>query len=250
MSKLLGNKTALITGIRGGIGRAILELFAENGANIYALLRSEDESFALYAAEIASKNNVFIKPVFADIRNEMEIKAAVSNIVKEKIPIDILVNSAGVISKHSSFMMTKIETMKEVFDVNFFGTIFLTQLISRYMIRNKSGVIINIASISGIDVDKSQLEYACSKAALIMATRKLADELFKNGIRVNAIAPGLTDTAMIKGLTEESLKYELGKTIMNRIMEPKEIAEVALFLASEKSSSMTGRTLRTDGGGG
>jgi 3-oxoacyl-[acyl-carrier protein] reductase len=248
--KLLDGKTAVITGARGGIGKAMLELFAENGANIYAMVRDENKEFSAFVDYISIKNNVFIKPVYADLTSEEEIKSAAKEIISEKKTINILINNAGALSKPASFMMTKMEDVRKVFEINFFGTIFLTSLITRYMARNKSGNIINIASIDGIDVGQSQLEYACSKAALIMATRKLANELYPSGIRVNAIAPGLTNTNLINDLTKESLKRELEKTIMERLMTPREIAETALFLASEKSSGMTGSTLRVDGGGG
>ena len=134
-------------------------------------------------------------------------------------------------------------------DVNFFSVIELTQLVCRPMMRQRKGSIVNIASIAAWGEDTSQMEYAASKAALVIATKKLARELGSAGIRVNAVAPGLTQTKMLDVLEAEAetqIKKGLG---MHRFGTPDEIAEVCLFLASDKSSYITGETIKVDGGG-
>ena len=145
--------------------------------------------------------------------------------------------------------MTKMEDIRKVMEVNFFSAIELIQLVCRSMMRQRKGSIVNIASIAAWGEDTSQMEYSASKAAMVIATKKLARELGSAGIRVNAVAPGLTQTKMLDVLeteAEEQIKKGLG---MHRFGTPEEIAEVCLFLASDKSSYVTGETIKVDGGG-
>ena len=177
------------------------------------------------------------------------IKEGIKEIVKEKLSIDILVNAAGIVSPNRLFSMTKMEDIRRVMEVNFFSAIELTQLVCRSMLRQRNGSIVNIASIAAYGEDTSQMEYAASKAALVIATKKLARELGGAGIRVNAVAPGLTQTKMLDVLEDEAeaqIKKGLG---LHRFGTPKEIAEVCLFLASDNSSYVTGGTIKVDGGG-
>lgn len=177
------------------------------------------------------------------------IKQGMKDILAEKQPVDILVNAAGIVSPNRLFTMTKMEDIRRVMDVNFFSAIELTQLVCRPMMRQRSGSIINIASIAAWGEDTSQMEYAASKAAMVIATKKLARELGSAGIRVNAVAPGLTQTKMLDVLEDEAetqIKKGLG---LHRFGTPEEIAEVCLFLASDKSSYVTGETIKVDGGG-
>ena len=168
--------------------------------------------------------------------------------MSESEKIDILVNNAGMVSKNALFQMTSIGTMKNVFEVNFFSQMLITQYILKKMLKQKNGSIVNIASIAGIDGKPGQMEYGASKAALISATKTLANELSIYGIRVNAVAPGVTETSMIDGMDMELLKTSVDRTMMKRVGKPEEIAEVVSFLASEKASYITGQILRVDGG--
>ena len=144
--------------------------------------------------------------------------------------------------------MTSIEKMRHVFEVNFFGQTLLTQYLSRLMIRQKEGSIVNIASVAGIDGQPAQYEYVGSKAAVIGGVRQLARELGTYNIRVNAVAPGIVDTDMGAQI-EEGLKRDiLRNVIMGRVGRPEEIAEVIAFLSSSLSSYMTGQVIRVDGG--
>jgi 3-oxoacyl-[acyl-carrier protein] reductase len=144
--------------------------------------------------------------------------------------------------------MTTMEQMKKVFEVNFFSQMLLTQYITKIMMRNKAGSVINISSISAIDGNPGQLAYTASKAAIIGATKTLSAELAGYGIRVNAIAPGVIDTEMTKKMPPEVLKRLMAKSDLKHLGLPSEVAGVILFLASDMSSYVTGQVLRVDGG--
>ncbi|MHB8062986.1 MAG: SDR family NAD(P)-dependent oxidoreductase [Ruminiclostridium sp.] len=245
---LLRDKNAIITGSNRGIGKATLEVFAENGANIWACARKRTEEFETECRILAGEYGVIITPIYFDFSDSEQIKSGIRNIVSENKKIDILVNNAGIVGNKNLFQMTAMEDIKKVFEVNFFSPMFLAQSISRIMAKKNTGNIINIASIAGIDGDPAQFEYVTSKAALIGATKKLAIELGRQGIRVNAIAPGPTNTTMSSELKDELFQATIGKTIMKRLGEPIEIAKAVLFLASDMSSFITGQVLRVDGG--
>jgi 3-oxoacyl-[acyl-carrier protein] reductase len=245
---MLKGKNAVITGARTGIGRAVLELFAQNGANIWACIRNPDSEFKKYAEFLAEKNKVWIEIIYMDLAEETTVITGAKEIMKQKKKIDILVNAAGTIGENRSFHMTSISEMRRVFEINFFSGILFIQHISRIMLKQKSGVIVNIASVAGIDGDPAQLEYSASKSAVINATKKLAIELGKYGIRANSVAPGLTNTKMLDAMLPETETRTLDRTIMKRRAEPIEIANAVLFLASDMSSYITGQTLRVDGG--
>jgi 3-oxoacyl-[acyl-carrier protein] reductase len=164
-----------------------------------------------------------------------------------KKPVDILVNNAG-ISYNALFQMSTIDKMIEVFNINFFSQMIFTQYIIKLMLRNKNGSIINIASSTGIDGNAGRSIYGASKAAIICATKAMSTELGENGIRVNAIAPGITQTEMISDMTEAVIKETIQQTHLKRAGNPYEIARAALFLASDISSYVTGQVLRVDGG--
>lgn len=246
---MLQGKNSIITGARSGIGLATLLLFVKNGCNCWAVIHRDDEDFLNKIHQLEKVYKVWIKPVHMELDNSDSIKEGIKEIVKEKHSIDILVNAAGIVSPNRLFSMTKMEDIRKVMEVNFFSAIELTQLVCRSMMRQRSGCIVNIASIAAWGEDTSQMEYAASKAALVIATKKLARELGRAGIRVNAVAPGLTQTKMLDVLeaeAEEQIKKGLG---MHRFGTPEEIAEVCLFLASDKSSYVTGETIKVDGGG-
>lgn len=246
---MLKGKNAIITGARSGIGLATLQLFAQNGCNCWAIVHREDQDFLSKIQALEKGNNVWIKPVYMELDNSDSIKKGMKDILAEKLSVDVLVNAAGIVSPNRLFTMTKMEDIRRVMDVNFFSAIELTQLVCRPMMRQRKGSIINIASIAAWGEDTSQMEYAASKAAMVIATKKLARELGSAGIRVNAVAPGLTQTKMLDVLEEDAevqIKKGLG---LHRFGAPEEIAEVCLFLASDKSSYVTGDTIKVDGGG-
>ena len=244
---LLKNKTAVVTGCNRGIGLSILKLFAENGANVFACVRCKTDKFTEICTKISQKHRGKINPVYFDLSDSEQIKIAIKNIVDFKQSIDILVNNAG-IGAGSFFQMTPVKKLKEVFDINFFSQILFTQGISRYMMRQNKGSIINITSTAGLIGDAGMISYGSSKASLIFATKTMATELGTNNIRVNAIAPSITKTDMYDQMDEKARDKLIKSAALNRPAEPEEIANVALFLASDLSSYITGQVLRVDGG--
>ena len=145
--------------------------------------------------------------------------------------------------------MTKIESIKEMFEINFFSQLSITQLVLKSMIAKKKGSIINISSTSGLDSNLGRISYACSKSSLITATKVISKEVGFSNVRVNAIAPGISDTDMFNLGHSEKIKKSILETIsLKRISSPEEIANVALFLASDLSSYITGQVVRVDGG--
>lgn len=245
---MLKGKNIIITGAPRGIGRAIVELFAKNGANIWSCARKKDSRFEADMYDIAIRYDVQVSPVYFDLENRTEIKNGVQKIVDEKKSIDVLVNNAGILPENRMFSMMPMDSLEKVLTVNFISTTYLIQLIARKMMRQKKGNIINITSVAAIDGHPSQLEYVSSKAAMIGTTRKLALELGEYGIRVNALAPSLTETDMIKGVSPDILRDMVNLTALKRLAKPEEIANTALFLASDLSSYITGQTIRVDGG--
>jgi len=244
---LLSGKTAVVTGSNRGIGRAVIETFAEQGAEIIACARAESPEFTESLAALAARTGVTITPVYFDLTDEEQIKAAVRTIIGLKRPIDILVNNAG-IATGSLFQMTPMKDLRRLFDVNFFAPLLFSQGISRYMARAKKGSIINIASTAGLLADAGTTAYGASKAALIFATRTMATELGGVNIRVNAIAPSVTKTAMYDQMDEKARTQLVERSALKRPAEVAEIANVALFLASDLSSYVTGQIIRADGG--
>ena len=244
---LLKDKTAVITGCNRGIGRAILENFAENGANVFAVVGKESEEFTNLIAELVGKYNVSITPVYANFTDEGEVKNAAKEILSHKVPIDILVNNIGKGLPLRMAAMTPMDSMKEIFQINYFSPFLLTQLISRNMMRYRKGCIVFISSTAIYDA-WSNVEYVASKSAISGEVKRLALELGPAGIRVNAVAPGLTDTEQAATMTEKDEKKAMERCIMKRRAKPEEIANTVSFLVSDKASFITAQIIRVDGG--
>ena len=244
---LLRGKNVIITGARRGIGSAILELFAQNGANIWACTRTENAEFETELQRIADSNCVWIKTVYFDLSDEEEIKKGIKQILSEKLTVDVLINNAG-IAYGGLFSMTSMEKLREVFQINYFAQIQIMQLILRTMMKQRCGCVVNMASIGGIEVTPGYLAYGSSKAALIYATKSASHEVGQYGIRVNAIAPGLTGTDMGNFKPDYEITKVLDRSSMHRKASPFEIANCALFLASDMASFITGQVLIADGG--
>ncbi|MDR1472903.1 MAG: SDR family oxidoreductase [Synergistaceae bacterium] len=244
---LLKGKTAIITGTRRGIGRAVVETFAANGADIYAHARSDSPEFTEEMRSAADKYGVEIWPVFFDMTDGASMKAFVKGLMSDKREIDVLVNNAGV-THNALFNMTTEVTLREQFEVNFFSVFLLIQYISKFMVKQKSGSIINIASTAGEDGNPGKSAYGASKAAVIAMTKSIAAELGELGVRANCIAPGVTETDMLATLPSVVLEETKNSLDLRRVGLPSEIADTALFLASDLSSYITGQTIRVDGG--
>lgn len=247
MDKCLQGKNAIITGSSRGIGRATLKLFAQRGANVWACCRNINKEDETFLAKLAEECNVWIKHVCFDLSDEKSVDASVKKIIKEKQPIDILVNNAGV-SYGTALSMMPISKIKELFDVNYFAQLQIMQLVCKVMMRQKSGVVINVGSVSGMEVYAGNLAYGSSKAALMYATKLLAKEYAPYGIRINAVAPGTVHTDMDSARSDKQMQEVIARTALKRGAEPKEIANLICFLASEEASYMTGSIVVVDGG--
>lgn len=244
----LKGKNAIITGARTGIGLATVERFASEGVNIWAVVHREDLAFQDTINKLSADNQVWIKPVYVDLSNPDEITDGIKSIIQEKQSIDILVNAAGVVSPNRLIQMTQLSEMHRVMNVNFFATVQIAQLVSRIMCRQKRGSIINIASVAAWNVDLAQLEYVASKAAVVVATKKMANEWGIYNVRVNAVAPGVTKTKMLEEMDESLLQSVVNDISLKHIGEPNDIANICAYLASDNAKYVTGQTIRVDGG--
>jgi 3-oxoacyl-[acyl-carrier protein] reductase len=244
---LLGGKNAIITGSAQGIGKVMLETFAANGANVWACARKKTDEFESNAQFLREKYHVEIWPVYFDLQDHEQLKASAKSITGTKRTIDVLVNNAG-ITYNALFLMSSMEKLRQVFDVNYFSPFLFSQYIAKTMMRQKKGSIINISSSAGIDGNAGRSVYGASKAAVICTTKAMAEELGEFGVRVNSIAPGITRTTMITSMTDRVIQETISQSDMKRMGDPQDIANAAVFLASDLSSYVTGQILRVDGG--
>ncbi len=244
--KLLENKIALITGGSRGIGESIVRKFAEHGANIaFTYLSSEDKANAL-VAELEAMG-VKAKAYKSDAADFVAAEALVADILKEFGAIDICVNNAG-ISRDNLLLKVTSDQWDEVIHANLKSVFNLTKQVIRPMMKARSGSIINMSSVVGVSGNPGQSTYAASKAGIIGFTKSIALELGSRNIRSNAIAPGFIETDMTHYLKEGENNPWTAKIPMARFGKPEEIANVALFLASDLSTYVTGQVLGVCGG--
>lgn len=245
---LLDGKTAVVTGASRGIGRAIVETFRTHGARVLACARDpEAEAFQQWLEEQRSSPGGEVVAVRLDLADGTSITEAVKDIRTRAPGIDVLVNNAG-IATGALFQMMSMADLHSVFAVNFFGPVALTQGLVRLMARNKAGAVVNISSTAAMIPDPGTLAYGASKAALARATQSMAAELGRVGIRVNAIAPGITRTDMLEQMDPKAAERLINASALKRPAEPQDIANAALFLASALSCHITGQIIRVDGG--
>jgi|TARA_B110000977_G_scaffold173828_1_gene227274 3-oxoacyl-[acyl-carrier protein] reductase len=245
---LLKNKIAVITGSNKGIGFEILRNFSENGASIFACARTIDKEFLTNINTITKKYSNTITPIELDLSNETQVKEAANKILNFDKPIDILVNNAGTIQT-SLFQMSSIKKLNEIFEINFFSQTIFTQFILKSMVKQKNGSIVYISSSASLDGNEGRSSYAASKAAINAQAKVLSREIGGVNIRVNTIAPGLTNTDMMtKNTPENVIEETIEKVSLKRLGNPEEIAKTALYLASDLSSYVTGQIIRVDGG--
>jgi 3-oxoacyl-[acyl-carrier protein] reductase len=243
---MLKQKNVVVTGANRGIGFVIAKTFAAQGAHVFACMRSLDPDVLQRLALDGEPER--IKGVALDLGDESSIKAAIKEIASlTGNKLDVLVNNAGTASG-GLFQMMPIAELRRVFEINFFGQILLTQGLSRLMTRHRSGSIINIASTAVEIADPGTLAYGTSKSAFSRASQSMATELGGSGVRVNTISPGVTKTDMYDQMSPEARERLINTAALKRAAEPQDIANVALFLASDLSSFVTGQTLRVDGG--
>lgn len=245
---LVNGKKALVTGGARGIGREIVLSFLSNGASVYFIDINESEHMAEYEA-LAKEKGVTVHYHKANVADEEEITSVCEKILEESGGIDILVNNAGITRDGLVFRMSA-KDWDDVIKINLTSAFYISRVISRAMIKQKSGAIINIASIVGVIGNAGQCNYSASKAGLIGFTKSLAREVASRGVRVNAVAPGFIKTPMTDKLNETQVKALNDKIPLIRLGLPSEVASVVLFLASELSSYVTGQVINIDGGMG
>lgn len=238
---------AVITGANRGIGNAMLHAFAREEYDIWACARAHSVEFETELEALSAQYGVRITPVYFDLADENARKNGVKQILSEKRPVDVLINNAGV-GHGGTLMTTSAEKLREVYEINVVAQVQLMQLFSRAMIRQKSGCIINLCSVGGIEVGKGYIAYGSSKAAMVWLTKAAAKELGEFGIRVNGIAPGLTDTDMGHYKSEEEIQKVFDRSVIKRFGRPEEIAKGAVYLASADAAFITGQILVIDGG--
>lgn len=241
------SKTVLITGTNRGLGAQMLKTFVNAGYQVIAHARKEAPEFLSSIEAIKKEYNTQVWPVYFEMTNTEEMKSAIKDVFKEVKSIDVLVNNAGV-AHGGFFQMTSMKKIKEVFDINLFAMMELTQLVVRYMVHQKSGSIINMGSIAGLDLKEGNCAYGISKAAVMAFTKTLSKEVAPFNIRVNALAPGLADTDMAKQMEDNAGKEMVQDSAMKRLAKPEEIADVILYLASDQASFINGQIIRVDGG--
>jgi 3-oxoacyl-[acyl-carrier protein] reductase len=244
---LLKGRNVIITGTNRGIGRAMLEAFSANGANVIAHARTKSDEFDAAIASLQNTYGAIITPAYFDLTDYIATKAFVKDLVSRKIGVDALINNAG-ITHNALFQMTREEDLRQQFEMNFFSLFLFTQQISRLMTRRQSGSIVNIASSAGMDGNPGKSVYGAAKAAVICMTKSIAAELGASHIRANAIAPGITETDMLSSMPERVVIDAKNAADLRRGGKPNEIADAAVFLASDLSSYITGQVIRVDGG--
>lgn len=241
------NKNVLITGGTRGIGEAISREFAKKGYNLIINYIKSKEKAEKLKNELEEKYNIEVLTVQADLADEKEIKNMVDIALNKFGKIDVLVNNAGIIID-KEFEEKTIEDWKQTLNINLIAPFILTKLIGKEMVKNKSGAIINISSINGINTyHPSSVDYDASKSGLISLTYDSAIE-FSPYVRINCIAPGWVDTEMNKDLSVDYVKEEIERILVRRFGRPEEIAKVATFLASDDASFINSTVIKVDGG--
>ena len=236
MDRLLEGKVALITGAGRGIGKVIAEQFISDGAIVYVNDLNEPEIEGA-------------KPICFDVTDTNALKAGLMSIYKAEGRIDVVVNNAAIIANQKLGMVTK-PLLEKMYAVNVFAVIDMIQIASRLMARNGGGCFVNMASVTGVVGSPGQVAYSASKGAVIALTKSSAKELAPQGIRVNAVAPGIIKTERFEELYEASgdkIDQRIGRIALGRLGTPQDIAYAVSFLASDRASYISGHVLGVDG---
>jgi len=244
LSKSLEGQTAIVTGASRGIGKAIAIFLAKEGAEVIINYSSSLENANKVVSEIISFGGKAY-PLQADISNENSVNELIKTVLEKNNTIDILVNNAG-ITKDGLLMRMKTDDWQKVLDLNLSGVFYCTRAVSRQMLKQKKGRIINITSVVGLMGNPGQANYSAAKAGVVGLTQSAAKEFASRGITVNAVAPGFISTDMTKDLNSESI---LSAIPLGRFGNPEDVAGAVRYLASDPSAAyITGQTIQVDGG--
>ena len=242
----MANKVALITGAAGGIGAAIAERLKSEGFNLALNVRTMKPQLEELVEKL-SDENCHVQVVLGDISNSEDCKRMVEEVIKEQGQIDVLVNNAGITRDKLVMQMSEAD-FEDVIATNLNGAFYLSKYVSRYMMKRRSGRIINMSSVVGLHGNAGQANYAAAKAGMIGMTKSFAKEFASRNILVNAVAPGFIETPMTDNLTDDVKEKIKAGIPLGTIGEPSDVANLTAFLAGEESRYITGQVISVDGG--
>ncbi|MBX4266991.1 3-oxoacyl-[acyl-carrier-protein] reductase [Clostridium estertheticum] len=243
---MLKGKTAVVTGASRGIGRAIALKLAKHGANVVVNYRNSVDAVQEVVKEIEALG-VKVLAIQADISSYADVENMIKKSVEEFGSIDILVNNAG-ITKDGLLMRMKEADFDSVIDINLKGAFNCTRHVAAIMLRQRSGRIINISSVSGLTGNAGQVNYSAAKAGIIGMTKSVAREFGSRGVTCNAVAPGYIQTDMTEDLSAKVKDTIMGTIPLKRLGRPEDVANVVAFLATDEAAYITGQVINVDGG--
>lgn len=246
-SENAGQKNALVTGASRGLGKALVERLCQDRNNVWACCRHFNEDLKNWAEELSKEYGVWVEIIEMDLLCPESVKEGIKGIFSEKKNIDILINNAG-IGHMGLFQMTSQKLIRQIYEVNLFAPMEITQMVLRPMMKQKNGRIINVASTAASEVYDGNSIYGATKAALIAFTQSLAAEVMQYGITVNAIAPGLIDTDMAGIFENKDPDEPIRHMALGRKIQAKEIADTVMHLLSDDVQILNGSVITLNGG--